>query len=120
MSYLNEDYILIHQTCRIVSTWHYLVEFTGLSCVREKSGKILFFQGQGIVREFEKNVREILKGGKCQGNVREFHIRILKICHVMIFIHKITWFSNCELNFLSSSFITLFPVVLVSSKSHQI
>ena len=38
------------------------------------SGKFIFFQGQGIVREFcdvsEKN--EILQ--KCQGNVREFYI----------------------------------------------
>ena len=46
---------------------------TGFIRVREMSGKFIFFQGQGIVREFYavsvKN--EVLL--KCQGNVREFY-----------------------------------------------
>ena len=36
--------------------------------VREMSGKLSFFQGQGIVRKFY--VEYLLK---CQGNVREFY-----------------------------------------------
>ena len=41
--------------------------YLGLPRVREKSGKILFFQGQGIVREFEKMSGKFWKGA----NVRE-------------------------------------------------
>ena len=38
------------------------------------SGKFIFFQGQGIVRELRdvSGKNEILQ--KCQGNVREFYI----------------------------------------------
>ena len=42
--------------------------------VREK----FIFSRSGNCQGIWKNVREILKRGKCQGNVREFHVRILK------------------------------------------
>ena len=44
----------------------------GFICVREMSGKLKKFQGQGIVREFY--VVSVKNGYllKCQGNVREF------------------------------------------------
>ena len=47
--------------------------FSGFIRVREKSGKFKFFQGQGIVREF--NVVSVKNRylQKCQGNVREFY-----------------------------------------------
>ena len=50
----------------------------GLPRVREKSRKKIFFSRSGNCQGIWKNVREILKRGKCQGNVREFHVRILK------------------------------------------
>ena len=55
-------------------------------------------------------------GREMSGN---FMWGVWKIYHVIIFIHKITWFLNYKLNFLSFWHITLFPVVLVSSKTHQ-
>ena len=48
------------------------VTFTGLPRVREKSGKLKFFQGQGIVREFYKLSGKFGNTVKCQGIVREF------------------------------------------------
>ena len=47
-------------------------EKTGLPRVREKSGKLKFFQGQGIVREFCKLSGKFGNTVKCQGIVREF------------------------------------------------
>ena len=44
----------------------------GLPSVREKSGKLKFFQGQGIVREFWKLSGKLENIVKCQGIVREF------------------------------------------------
>ena len=49
------------------------MRLTGFIRVREMSGKLKNFQGQGIVREFY-----VLSGEnecllKCQGNVREFY-----------------------------------------------
>ena len=44
----------------------------GLPRVREKSGKLKFFQGQGIVREFCKLSGKFGNTVKCQGIVREF------------------------------------------------
>ena len=49
------------------------ISFTGFIRVREMSGKLKFFQGQGIVREFY-----VVSGKnecflKCQGYVREFY-----------------------------------------------
>ena len=46
---------------------------SGFIRVREMSGKFKFFQGQGIVREFN-----VVSGKnecflKCQGNIREFY-----------------------------------------------
>ena len=46
--------------------------FTGFIRVREMSGKIKIFQGQGIVREFHNLSGKIELLLKCQGNVREF------------------------------------------------
>ena len=43
----------------------------GLPRVREKSGKLKFFQGQGIVREFSEPSRKFENIGKCQGIIRE-------------------------------------------------
>ena len=79
--------------------------------VREKN----IFSRSGNCQGIWNNVREILKRGKCQGNVREFHVRVFKSI-LCIFIHKIAWFLNYKLNFLSFWHITLFPVVLISSK----
>ena len=48
---------------------------SGLPCVREKSGKLNFFQGQGIfffVREFCKLSGKFGNTVKCEGIVREF------------------------------------------------
>ena len=44
---------------------------SGLPHVREKSGKLKFFQGQGIVREFCKLSGKFGNTVKCQGIVRE-------------------------------------------------
>ena len=44
----------------------------GLPRVREKSGKLKFFQGQGIVREFCKLSGKFGNTVKCQEIVREF------------------------------------------------
>ena len=44
----------------------------GLPRVREKSGKLKFFQGQGIVRQFCKLSGKLRNIVKCQGIVREF------------------------------------------------
>ena len=38
----------------------------------KSQGKTKFSPGQGIVREFGKNVREFWIFDQCQGNVREF------------------------------------------------
>ena len=46
--------------------------FSGLPRVREKSGKLNFFQGQGIVREFCKLSGKLGNIVKYQGIVREF------------------------------------------------
>ena len=51
---------------------HLYVQGTGLPCVREKSGKLKFFQGQAIVREFCKLSGKFGNTFKCQGIVREF------------------------------------------------
>ena len=58
--YTNENYLNDKST------------YTGFIRVREMSGKFIFFQGQGIVREFY--VVSVKNGYllKCQGNVREF------------------------------------------------
>ena len=48
------------------------LEIAGLPRVREKSGKLKFFQGQGIVREFWKLSGKFGNTVKCQGIVREF------------------------------------------------
>ena len=45
---------------------------SGLPRVREKSGKLNFFQGQGIVREFCKLSGKLRNIVKCQVIVREF------------------------------------------------
>ena len=45
---------------------------SGLSRVREKSGKLKSFQGQEIVREFCKLSGKLRNIVKCQGIVREF------------------------------------------------
>ena len=42
-------------------------DFSGLPRVKEKSGKLKFFQGQGIVREFCKLSGKFGKTVKCQG-----------------------------------------------------
>ena len=47
-------------------------KYLGLPRVREKSGKLKFFQGQGIVREFCKLSGKYGNTVKCQGIVREF------------------------------------------------
>ena len=47
-------------------------DIAGLPRVREKSGKLKFFQGQGIVREFCKLSGKFGNIVKCQGIVREF------------------------------------------------
>ena len=44
----------------------------GFIRVREMSGKLKIFQGQGIVREFHNLSGKIEFLLKCQGNVREF------------------------------------------------
>ena len=44
----------------------------GLPNVREMSGKLKFFKGQGIVREFCELSGNFGNIGKCQGIVREF------------------------------------------------
>ena len=49
--------------------------------VAAHQGKVrenFIFSRSGNCQGIWKYVREILKRGKCQGNVREFHIRILK------------------------------------------
>ena len=46
--------------------------YSGFIRVREMSGKLKFFQGQGIVREFHNMSGKIEFLLKCQGNVREF------------------------------------------------
>ena len=46
---------------------------SGFIRVREMSGKFKFFQGQGIVREFNVVSGKIECLLKCQGNVREFY-----------------------------------------------
>ena len=48
------------------------ISYLGLPCVREKSGKLNFFQGQGIVREFCELSGKLKNIVKCQGIVREF------------------------------------------------
>ena len=49
---------------------------TGFIRIREMSGKLKFFQGQGFVREFYLSGKnEILS--KCQGNVRKFYISVM-------------------------------------------
>ena len=48
-------------------------ENPGFIRVREMSGKFLFFQGQGIVREFYVVSGKNKCFLKCQGNVREFY-----------------------------------------------
>ena len=47
--------------------------YPGFIRVREMSGKLIFFQGQGIVREIYvvSGKNDFLL--KCQGNVREFY-----------------------------------------------
>ena len=45
---------------------------TGFIRVREMSGKLKIFQGQGIVREFHNLSGKIEFLLKCQGDVREF------------------------------------------------
>ena len=45
---------------------------SGLPRVREKSGKLKLFQGQGIVREFCKLSGKFGNTVKCQGIFREF------------------------------------------------
>ena len=92
--------------------------FSGLPHVREKSGKIIFFQGQGIVREFEKLSGKFWKGTDVMEMSGNFIVGFWKACHIMTFIHKIAWFSSGKLNFLSSRLTKEFPVVLVSCKSH--
>ena len=49
-----------------------LAVLSGLPRVREKSGKLKFFQGQGFVREFCKLSGKFGNTVKCQGIVREF------------------------------------------------
>ena len=49
-----------------------VISDTGLLRVREKSGKLIFFQGQGIVREFCKLLGRLRNIVKCRGIVREF------------------------------------------------
>ena len=49
-----------------------LVQCSWLPRVREKSGKLKFFQGQGIVRGFCKLSGKLGNIVKCQGIVREF------------------------------------------------
>ena len=49
-----------------------MAKASGLPRVREKSGKLKFFQGQGIVREFCKLSGKFGNTVKCQGIVREF------------------------------------------------
>ena len=93
---------------------------TGLPHVREKSGKIVFFQGQGIVREFEIMSRKFWKGANVKEKSGNFMLGFWKICYIIIFIHKNNLFSKCKLNLWTSWLITWFPVVLVSCKSHQI
>ena len=52
---------------------------TGLPRVREKLVKEKFiFSRSGNFQGIWRNVRGILEKGNCQGNVREFHVRILK------------------------------------------
>ena len=71
--------------------------------VREK----FIFSRSGNCQGIWKNVREIVKRGKCQGiSCKDF------------VIHEITWFSDCKLNFWSSWLITLFPVVIKFDKWH--
>ena len=45
---------------------------SGFIRVREMSGKLKNFQGQGIVREFQNLSGKIEFLLKCQGDVREF------------------------------------------------
>ena len=49
-----------------------LVLETGLPRIREKSGKLNFFQGQGIVREYCEPSGKFENIGKCQEIIREF------------------------------------------------
>ena len=46
--------------------------FSGWPLIRKSQGNFIFLQGQGIVREFCKMVREILNTKKRQGKVWEF------------------------------------------------
>ena len=61
-------------------------------------GKFYFFK----VGELSGNLKN------CQGNSEKgqmsgnFMLWFWKACHIMTFMHKITWFSNGKLNFLSS------------------
>ena len=67
---------LHRKQCNKISTGHIIyiqpLIGTGLPRVREKSGKFIFFQGQGIVRESCKLSGKFGIFGKCQGIVREF------------------------------------------------
>ena len=112
--------VMVGVGCVFRGEWDANWVYAGLPRIREKSGKKIFFQGQGIVREFEKMSGKFWKGANVREMSGNFILGFRKVCHVIIFIHKITWFSNCKLNFLSSWLEALFPVILVSSKSHQI
>ena len=90
--------------------------------VATRQGKVreLFFQGHGLVREFDQMSGKFWKGENVREMSGNFMLAFWKVCCNIIFIKKITWFSNCMLNFLSSCFMKWFLVVLVSYKSHQI
>ena len=53
--------------------------------------------------------------GEMSGN---FMLRFWKVCYIRIFILKITWFSNCKLNFLSSWLKTLVVLVYKQKSSN--
>ena len=115
--------ILVRLWTRMERTFRWSVGVgspAGLPRVREKSGKILFFQGQGIVREFEIMSGKFWKGVNVREKSGNFMLGFWKVCCIIIFIHKSNLLSKCKLNFLTSWLIKWYPVVLVSCKSSNL
>ena len=64
--------LTLFKTNKIMMKNDNMHNIAGLPRVREKSWKLKFFQGQGIVREFCKLSGKLGNIVKCQGIVREF------------------------------------------------
>ena len=63
------DFLFAYLEDEVFQKWGQL---SGFIRVREMSGKLKIFQGQGIVREFHNLSGKIEFLLKCQGDVREF------------------------------------------------